>query len=306
MRRIFMMVLVAGMFLSVSNCDKSNDDDGSGSGGDGSNGQGWCRSTCPKACSGDADCDTAGGQMCCDFGNGSKACTEPQDCPRFCSTDSECKTEHGEACCAVTLASEKQVCSQPQLCQQFCRKNADCSENKICCTTYSESICVEPEECPRECASTVDCVTEEGEVCCKSLDDNLAEQLSISGVCFPKGLKCQNTCSTSQDCDSASGEICCEGFCSKSCQKQCKENQDCDMAAGQLCCQNSVVESPWWNLGMQSLFSPTAQSGCCSNSNPCDWDDDGTCDCDGDYGWDWMDCERGGGEDTTSGYSDTW
>lgn len=279
----------------TGNKDSSNNSSGGGSG------EGVCRGNCPKTCSGDDDCDTDKGQMCCNFGDGAKTCTEPQSCPRFCTSDGECNTEQGEACCAVSLASTELICSKPQACLHFCKKNADCGEAEVCCTTYSQPLCVKPTQCPNECGSTIDCKTEEGEVCCKTFEEDLAQILSVSGVCYSKGMSCQKSCASSNECDTAAGEMCCEGFCAKGCKKKCEENQDCDMGAGQLCCQNPVVETVWWEGG-QELFSSQEGGDCCSYGNPCDWDHDGTCDCGGDYEWDWADCQGRYGDDVYNGY----
>jgi len=238
--------------------------------------------------------------MCCNFGDGATACTEPQECPRFCGADDECNTDNGEACCEVSLASDRKVCSKPQSCVGFCSKNADCGENEVCCTTYEKAICVAPGECPVECGASTDCQTEDGQVCCKNLDEGLAAVLSVSAVCYPKGKTCWQKCTTSNDCDTDSGEICCDGTCAQNCQKKCEKNQDCDMGSGQLCCQNAVVESPWWS-GASSFFDYNDGEDCCKYSNPCNWDNDGECDCGGEYDWDWDDCAGGWGADTYGG-----
>ena len=283
-RYFFVCMVLAG-------CNSLGGGDSDGSKPSGKSGDGICRSNCPKSCSDDNECDTAKGQMCCDFGGGATACTEPQACPRFCAEDSECNSEKGEACCVVSLATDSKVCTKPQSCVHFCAKNADCSEDEVCCTSFVQPICVAPEKCPVACGASADCMTEEGQVCCKNLDSDLAALLSVSGVCYAKGMQCSKACSSSNQCDTGSGEICCSGFCSKSCQKNCKENQDCDMGSGQLCCQNPAVQSIWMGGGGFDFSYADSGDDCCKNSNPCNWDNDGTCDCDGYYEWDYEDCQ---------------
>ena len=43
---------------------------------------------------------------------------------------------------------------------------------------------------------------------------------------------------------------------------------------------------------------------CCGVENPCNWDNDGTCDCGGAVSWDWEDCQER--EDTSSPPEDTY
>src|SRR5579863_821826 len=55
-------------------------------------GTGLCLPSCETNCSSDTDCNTAAGQVCCDYGSGGKVCQAAASCPRICSTDANCNT----------------------------------------------------------------------------------------------------------------------------------------------------------------------------------------------------------------------
>jgi len=45
-----------------------------------------------------------------------------------------------------------------------------------------------------------------------------------------------------------------------------------------------------FDVGLTESGSSSGGGNCCSASDPCDWANDGFCDCNNDYGWDDVDC----------------
>ena len=120
--KAFGLVAMLGVsWASLGGCSTKGDDEG-GAAGDGSgpsSSTGICQSSCQKSCSGDTDCDTSNGELCCSLGTAGKICQPAAACPRFCSADSKCDTKSGEACLPVDL-SYPDVCVEPRLALEFC------------------------------------------------------------------------------------------------------------------------------------------------------------------------------------------
>ena len=199
---------------------------------------------CPKSCTADQDCETAQGQVCCDFGtNFPRACVPASFCAHeFCHSDADCATDLREACCRVEPFSNQKACSRPFYCLRDCQSNADClADGFTCSTIFREPFCLSTTAAPMQCSTSADC---DGRVCCT---ENL-EQIDptnvladIDGLCSDT---CLQACTNAQDC---SGQICCDGFCRSSCPRKCGVDTDCRTEQGELCCANNARESPWWN-----------------------------------------------------------
>lgn len=247
-------VVLATMTLLAASCGNPN-----------LSSSGRCADTCPAACSVDNDCNTAQGQLCCDFGGDGKACVAASACPRFCSSDSQCDTMSGQACLRTTLLSSLQTCVQPSQSITLCHSDNDCSGSvgQKCCTIYNQPICTDAAVCPSACSSASDCKT--GEICCTTV--GLVDQtLNVTGLCLGAGQasSCPKQCSTSQDCTGA-GQLCCQGVCSTSCPKSCDVSTDCDH---QICCKTKAINSVW--LGGVTSFSPgPSNNGSCGSQTTC-------------------------------------
>lgn len=267
--------------------------------------KGLCANSCPKPCSQDNDCETAAGQLCCDYGEVGQACVAAAACPRFCEADPECETQAGEACLRTTLLSSDKVCTSPDEALKLCAGDGDCTEGDKCCTIYQEPFCLPPELCPKSCGKSAECDTGMGEVCCTTVGVN-DPTLSVKGLCLhPDKFTCPAACTTSADCDNKAGELCCNAVCSTSCPKECSSSSEC---TNQLCCKTRAVDSPWLS-GKQTPVYPsggiappnqpnpgTACPGyagsdqCCVAGDPCGRAGNGLCDCYGMCAWDSGDC----------------
>jgi hypothetical protein len=245
----FHMIRNTLLFLMASllgGCSSGQAEDG----GPSATGQGLCRGSCPKTCAGDADCNTADGQMCCDYGSYGKACVDASNCPRFCGGDSDCKTDKGETCCRPRLDVDDKLCLQPEKCMRFCDDNQDCrtDEGEQCCSVTKERFC--STSCPKGCNSSGDCDTGDNEVCCNTLKDP-HKVLTVAGLCYRESemsYSCPKKCTTSSNCDTAGGQLCCpDGYCADSCQKECSSNAQCDTSGGDFCCQAKALASPFWD-----------------------------------------------------------
>lgn len=239
--RFGLLVASALIVVGVVACDaaKSNTP-GTGQGDK----EGTCAPSCPKACSGDNDCDTARGQLCCDYGSYGKSCADAKDCPELCSSDQNCDTQSGQACVRETLASEQYTCLNPKQGLNLCTTDANCdtTAGEVCCGIYAEPVCLPAARCPRACTKGGDCDTQSGEVCCTTLPI-LDGTLSAAGLCVdPQVMPCPNGCTKSSDCDTKEGELCCNDVCSKSCPRSCKVSADC---VQELCCVTPSVNAPW-------------------------------------------------------------
>jgi hypothetical protein len=204
-------------------------------------GQGLCMSTCAKPCSGDQECNTNLGELCCDYGNGGKICQNAKACPKFCENDSTCETSTGQACVRRSLTNEKMVCAPAATGLKLCQADGDCALlGQICCQIYNQAICMPANRCPKGCTTSTDCQTSTGEICCTSAN-TLEPSLRVPGVCLnPAYEPCPKPCSTSQDCATTS-QLCCNGVCASTCPKQCQENTDC---TGQICCKTYNLVAP--------------------------------------------------------------
>ncbi len=203
--------------------------------------EGVCADECLKACDTDNQCDTADGELCCDFGEG-KACVDAQACPRFCEGDNDCDIADGEACLRTTLAAPETVCTDPGEAVRLCESDATCEEDEVCCTLYKEPVCLKADRCPQACDRSSDCDTDSGEVCCTTLQE-LDSTLDAAGLCIdPAVTTCPTACDRSSDCDTQNGELCCNGLCATSCVQTCKASSDCD---GQVCCLTTAAKSAW-------------------------------------------------------------
>lgn len=219
--------------------------------------RGVCEATCPKPCNEDTDCDTAHGELCCDYGSDGKACSQAMLCPRFCTADTDCDTPNGEGCERATLLSSEKVCEQASKGMRLCSSDTNCNtaNGEVCCTVFEEPICLAAGQCPTACNSSVTCSTAVGDVCCKTLASLTAVTvLRVSGLCVaPTTLTCPNACTKSSNCNTAAGELCCNGICSTSCVKECSASSDCP---GQICCKTRAVQSVWLS-GASVPYIPT-------------------------------------------------
>ncbi len=202
---------------------------------------GVCTDTCDKPCGSDNDCNTANGELCCDYssiGNGAgKVCQAAKSCPTFCAQDTDCQTSMGQACEPVSLSNGSvKVCEQATQAIHECSSDAQCTgNNEICCTIYKGSgLCTAANACPKSCSTSSSCDTTQGEICCTSVaavDPNL----NVPGLCLnPQYSPCPKSCTTSSDC-AATGDLCCNGVCQKTCPKSCNVDNDC---TNQICCKS--------------------------------------------------------------------
>ena len=67
-------------------------------GGGASAGTGLCENTCAKSCASDLDCPTSLGELCCDYGQAGKACSQAAACPIMCTDNSKCDPTKGQTC----------------------------------------------------------------------------------------------------------------------------------------------------------------------------------------------------------------
>ena len=253
----------------------------------GTNGDGTCQPTCAKTCATDNDCETAQGELCCDYGAPGKACTVAVLCPRRCEDDSSCTTNQGEACLSTSLASPKEcVASGGGL--RTCTDDSDCTSAEVCCGIYNQAICVPTGYCPASCEASSDCNTAQGETCCTSVRA-VEPNLAVDGLCLNPtyGGQCPKTCKSSSECSTASGEICCNGLCDYSCPKSCKQSSDCTSNDARICCTSASARLPkptrYFSVGptcMGNAYSCptlgnlsssycTPATGCSPSSQPC-------------------------------------
>jgi len=243
-RKIICGCLLAATCLWMGAC--SNNGEKTKHNTDGSlSSQGVCTDTCPKECTGDTDCDTAKGELCCGFADDGNICTPAAQCPRFCADDTRCDTSNGEACIRMTLTSAKKVCQEPTKAVKLCSSDSACdsSMGETCCSIYKEPICLPASRCPKTCATSSQCDTQNSEICCKTMG-LLDPTLQNGGICLDTTrVPCPKACAASGDCDTASGELCCDGICSTACAKRCDTSNDCK---NQICCKASAARSPWF------------------------------------------------------------
>src|SRR4051794_2334207 len=100
-----LITLIGLTWALLGGCSSKGDDDTGGGAGESSTGgsgpapgKGICQASCARSCSGDSDCDTDSGDLCCSLGSAGKVCSPAASCPRFCADDAKCDTKAGEAC----------------------------------------------------------------------------------------------------------------------------------------------------------------------------------------------------------------
>ncbi len=215
---------------------------------------GVCTDSCDKPCGSDNDCNTANGELCCDYssvGNGAgKVCQAAKSCPTFCGQDTDCQTSMGQACEPVSLSnSSVKVCEQATQAIHQCSSDAQCTgNNEVCCTIYKGGgLCTAANACPKSCSTSSSCDTAQGEICCTSVaavDPNL----NAPGLCLnPQYSPCPKSCTTSSDCAST-GDLCCNGVCQKTCPKSCNVDNDC---TNQILLQELQLGAPGWPRRVQ-------------------------------------------------------
>lgn len=273
-RKIVCGCLLAAVCLWSSACT-NNGEKTKETGDGGVSSQGVCSDTCPKECTGDTDCDTAKGELCCGFADDGKICTPAAQCPRFCSDDTLCDTNSGEACIRATLSSTNKVCQDPKKAVKLCSSDSACDValGETCCTIYSEPVCLPANRCPTTCSTSSECDTHNSEICCTTMG-LLDKTLGSNGICLdPARVPCPKACSTSGDCDTGSGELCCEGICSTACAKRCDTSNDCK---NQICCKARAARSPLYRKIAPQLGYDACS--CSGSSVKCDGGSLKTCD----------------------------
>src|SRR5215467_14861124 len=90
-------------------------------------GTGLCEATCAKSCGSDSDCETSQGELCCDYGQAGKACSQASACPITCTDDSKCDPTKGQACERVDLSLSNNYCTTPSNGIQLCAADSDCN-----------------------------------------------------------------------------------------------------------------------------------------------------------------------------------
>ncbi len=235
---------------------------------------GVCADSCPKACADDDECDTADGELCCDYAEHGKACVSAPMCPRFCDDDSRCNLQSGEACLRPTLDAPQRICMPPDDAVRTCSDDSGCGAGEECCTNYKEPVCLPPGLCPKACAQSSECDTQRGEICCTTLPQ-VDATLGVAGLCVHVSEQaCPRTCQQSSDCQTAEGEICCDGVCATSCPKSCETSNECN---GQICCTSPVIRSPWleaprapgYHTGGGTCPLELQHNGACDEPSPC-------------------------------------
>ena len=245
---------------------------GTGSGiegsGPGPNGQSLCVGSCPKACAVDSDCDTAGGDLCCDYGTEfGNACVAATACPRFCKADSDCNTAQGEACCSTNAGTTETVCAKSAACVIDCKSDSDCPGQGqpqdagfgIPGLTYQcqlgmvHPVCTPSTSYMASCTASSDCNTASGQLCCTTLGNvDPAYYAAGAGLCT-SGSLCPVACTADSQCSSSSaGALCCDGFCSTACVTTCTADSQCSATGNVdngLCCGTAAISSPYWNAG---------------------------------------------------------
>ena len=238
MKTVRFLVVLSAIVLSVmaSSCDKDSKN------GPNVTARGICVDNCIKACDADNDCNTAGGELCCQLGDDGSLCVDASLCPRFCSADEECKTDSGDACVRVSLAVDEEICEAPEVALKLCKDDSTCGRGEECCTIYKEPVCLPSTRCPKTCSASSECNTRGGEVCCTTLK-LVDTTLAAAGLCVaPSSVTCPKSCMKSSDCDTRDGELCCEGICRTSCPKECDTSNEC---SEQICCKTRAMRSAW-------------------------------------------------------------
>ena len=184
---------------------------GGGSGG-ASAGTGLCESTCAKTCASDLDCETSQGELCCDYGQAGKSCSQAAACPIMCTDDSRCDTTKGQACERVDLSLADKYCTAPSNGLQLCALDSDCTTpGTFAAAIYDQPFCLPASDCPKPCGASTDCNTANGEICCTSIPV-IEPHINATGLCLnPAYAACPKLCTQSTDCNTAANEICCNG-----------------------------------------------------------------------------------------------
>jgi len=225
---VWAVVLAAGVGAGCSKSDKGK--------GPTTGALGVCADSCPRECAQDNDCDVTRGELCCDHGASGKVCQSAASCPRLCTADTQCDTTMSQACVRFSLDDQSRICDLPKNGLRICSGDQACQTGEKCCSIYAESVCLPVNLCPRTCKSGGDCNTNQGEICCTTLDA-VDHTLTATGLCIdPAVVTCPRICSQSSQCRTQDGEICCNGICSTSCaSKTCNTSNDCQ---SQICCKS--------------------------------------------------------------------
>ena len=200
-------------------------------------------------------------------------------------------------------------------------QNCVCAQDSYCCDTKWDGICAtEVEEfgcgvcegsggyCPGYTGSSNCCKPDNS---CDWDNDNICD---CNGTCAWDGADCggdgcgDGDCGVDEDCAICPEDCgsCGAGDC---CQEQdgpgCGDVaiQACVCAKDSYCCDTKwdgicveeVVDFSCGTCEGAAGYCPGYDGGnsCCKTDNPCDWNDDGFCDCDSTCTWDSVDC--GGG-----------
>ena len=195
-----------------------------------------------------------------------KACQAAASCPVFCTQDTQCNTAGGEACCQGSLASTQTICTQSTNCVTHCKSDTDCNTQdsgfggiqQQCELAYETPVCVPSAEWLPTCTDSSGCNTASGETCCKTISLAAPKLIaSGTGVCLGAGgvagvgITCPTSCSSDSDCSSATaGKLCCNGECASTCAVTCKGDTDCtSTGTQQICCGTGAIASPFWSIG---------------------------------------------------------
>ncbi len=136
------------------------------------------------------------------------------------------------------------------------------------------SSCLEPEKTSSCTSSTTSCLCERG---CQLYQECEDDDLDVSD--------CKRDCEDYFDFLDGS-----------SCEDEYHDYYDCVL---KLDCWELYFGEDYGDIEpddsdlCEQEFSDLSDCNCCTAGNPCDWEDDGFCDCDGDYSWDDADCGNG-------------
>lgn len=251
------------------------------------------------------DCGGGGGQTCPGY-TGNSAC---------CMVDDPCGWENDNICdCDGTCAWNAADCGAGGCGDGNCEGDENCNSCPQDCGQCGGGDCCEPQNSPG-CgdASIQNCVCTQDDFCCNNTWDEICvneiEEFGC-GNCNGGGGCGNGSCEDGEDCGSCPQDCgqCGSGDC---CQPQdgpgCGDAwvQDCVCADDAYCCNNQwdqmcvdEVESfgcGQCDGGSEKCPGYNGSSVCCMVDDPCDWEDDGICDCDGTCSWNEADCGGGGG-----------